>query len=117
MSEQGLLIEIKKHLPFRVYGKGPVIDLLREMGCFLDKKTALQVTDVFRSDESGEIVCEVTFDGKKASAALTNLKLDITHPLYRKAKNYRADVVQELSRQETDINRASFRVGDLYKKK
>jgi hypothetical protein len=117
LSAQGMLVEVKKHLPFRVYGKGSVIELIREMGVFVDKKTPLQVTDAFRSDESGEIVCEVTFAGNgKISAALTNLKLDITHPLYRKVKNYRGEVVDELGKQELDVNRSSFKIGDLYRK-
>jgi hypothetical protein len=118
LSAQGLLVEVKKHIPFRAYGKGPVIELLRELGHFADKKTPLQVTDVFRSDESGELVCEVSLEGKgKVTAALTNLKLDITHPLYRKVKNYRDDVVADLASQdqEVDVNRASFKIGDLYK--
>jgi hypothetical protein len=107
----------EKHLPFRAYGKGPVIELIREMGAFVNKKTPLEVTDAFRSDESGEIVCEVTFEGNgKVSAALTNLKLDINHPLYRKVKNYRDEVVEDLGRQELDVNRSSFKVGDLYRK-
>ncbi len=118
MSAQGLLVEVKKNIPFRVYGKGPVIELFREMGLFVDKKMPLQVTDAFRSDESGEIVCEVTVEGKgKVSAALTNLKLDITHPLYRKVKNYRAEVVEELTQQEGDVNSSTFKMGDLYRKK
>jgi hypothetical protein len=117
LSAQSLLVEVKKQLPFRVYGKGPVIELLREMGVFVDKKTPLQVTDAFRSDASGEIVCEVSVEGKgKVSAALTNLKLDITHPLYRKVKNYRDEVVDDLQKQDLDVNRASFSVGDLYRK-
>ena len=117
MSAQGMLVEVKKHLPFRVYGKGPVIELIREMGAFVDKKTPLEVTSAFRSDESGEIVCEVTFPGDgKVSAALTNLKLDITHPLYRKVKNYRDEVVEDLGKQELDVNRSSFKIGDLYRK-
>ena len=100
------------------YGKGPVIELIREMGAFVDKKTPLQVTDAFRSDESGEIVCEVTFPGDgKVSAALTNLKLDINHPLYRKVKNYRDEVVEDLDKQELDVNRSSFKIGDLYRNK
>ncbi|GJL77968.1 MAG: hypothetical protein NPINA01_09570 [Nitrospinaceae bacterium] len=118
MSAQGLLVEVKKHIPFRAYGKGPVIELFRELGVFVDKKTALEVTDAFRSDESGEIVCEVAVDGKgKISAALTNLKLDITHPLYRRVKNYRDEVVDDLTKQELDVNRTSFSVGDLYRQK
>lgn len=116
MSAQGLLVEVKKNIPFRVYGKGPVIELFRELGHFVDKKTALEVTDVFRSDESGELVCEVSLAGKgKISAALTNLKLDISHPLYRKVKNYRDEVVADLTSQKIDVNRASFKIGDLYK--
>lgn len=118
MSEQNLLVEIKKHIPFRVYGKGMVVDLCREMGVFINKKTPLQVKDAFRSDESGEIVCELLIDGQHTvSAALTNLKLDITHPLYRKAKNYRSEVVEELAGQEMDVNKSSFSVGDLYRNK
>jgi hypothetical protein len=118
LSAQSLLAEVKKQMPFRVYGKGPVIELLREMGVFVDKKTPLQVTDAFRSDQSGEIVCEVTVEGKgKVSAALTNLKLDISHPLYRKVKNYRDEVVDDLQKQDLDVNRASFSVGDLYRNK
>jgi hypothetical protein len=117
LSAKNLLVEVKKQLPFRVYGKGPVIELLREMGVFVDKKTALKVTDAFRSDASGEIVCEVTVEGKgKVSAALTNLKLDISHPLYRKVKNYRDEVVDDLQKQDLDVNRASFSVGDLYRR-
>lgn len=117
MSAQSLLVEVKKHIPFGVHGKGPVIELLRELGVFVDKKTLLMVTGVFCSDESGEIVCEVTLDGNgKISAALTNLKLDITHPLYRKVKNYRDEVVNDLTKQELDVNRTSFSMGDLYRK-
>ncbi len=116
MSAQGLLVEVKKYIPFRAYGKGPVIELLREMGVHADKKTALMVTDVYRSDESGELVCQITIEGQgKASAALTNLKLDITHPLYRKVKNYRDEVVSDLVLQDQDVNRSSFKVGDLYR--
>jgi hypothetical protein len=48
VSHQSLLGEVKKHIPFRVYGKGPVVDLFRELGHYVDKKTPLQVTDVFR---------------------------------------------------------------------
>lgn len=110
-------MEVKKHIPFRVYGKGPVLELWKELGQFIDKKTPLQVTDAFRSDQSGEIVCEVALEGKgKISAALTNLKLDITHPLYRKVKNYRTEVVQDLTKRELDVNRSSFKVGDLYRR-
>ncbi len=118
MSSQGLLTEIKKHLPFRVYGKGPVLELFKAGGHFVNKKTELEATEVFRSDESGELVCTVVFDGKeKISAALTNLKLDISHPLFNKVRNYRREVEVELSQQEApDVNRASFRIKDLYKK-
>jgi hypothetical protein len=116
LSAQGLMVEVKKHIPFRAYGKGPVIELLREMGVHVNKKTALQVTDVYRSDESGELVCEVSVEGHgKVSAALTNLKLDINHPLYRKVKNYRDEVVAEIVSQDGDVNSTSFKVGDLYK--
>lgn len=117
MSAQSLLLELKKYLPLKVYGKGPVIELLREMGKFVDKKTPLRVTDMFRSQESGEIVCTLTFeDRQQTTAALTNLKLDITHPLYRKVKNYRIEVAEAISSPEQDVNRPSFRVGSLYKK-
>ncbi len=120
MSAQGLLGEVKKQIPFRVYGKGPVIDLLRTMGHPVTKKSPLEVVDAYRSDESGEIVCEIRFkEGAAISAALTNLKLDITHPLYRKVKDYRGEVVAELAAGEKssgDINRPGFRVGDLYKR-
>jgi len=48
---------------------------------------------------------------------LTNLKLDITHPLYRVVKNYRNDVAQALATPDAgNINKGSFRIGDLYKK-
>ncbi len=119
MSAQGLLGDIKKHLPIRVKGKGPILELLRELGCLVDKNTPLQAVDAYRSEESGEIVCDVVCErsGKKekVSAALTNLKLDITHPLYRKVKNYREEVVAELSKPTADVNRPSFKVGDLYR--
>lgn len=118
MSAQGLLIEIKKYLPLRVYGKGVVLELLREMGCHADKKTPLQVTEVFRSNESGELVCSIVVEGKeKISAALTNLRLDITHPLFNKVRNYQREVATELAKPDKDVNRSSFRVGDLYRNK
>ena len=117
MSAQGLLVEIKKHLPLRVYGKGPVIELFRELGAFVDKKTPLQVTDVFRDRESGELGCFVSVEGKeRVTAHLANLTLDITHPLYRKVKNYREEVARAIASPQQDVNRSSFRVGDLYKK-
>lgn len=117
MSAQGLLTEIKKHLPFRVYGKGPVLELLREMGMSADKKTPLRATEVFRSNESGELVCVVDWDGKeKVTAALTNLRLDIKHPLFNKVRDYHKEVERELSKPGQNVNRSSFRVGDLYRK-
>jgi len=117
MSAQKILSEMKKHFPFRVYGKGQVVELFREMGCHINKKTALEVVDAFRDNESGEIVCYVTLGEQKATAALTNLKLDITHPLYRTVKNYRNEVAEALSAPDAgDINKGSFRIGDLYKK-
>lgn len=117
MSAQGLLVEIKKHLPLRVYGKGPVLELFRETGAFVDKKTPLQVTDIYRDAESGELVCFISVDGKeRVTAALTNLKLDITHPLYRKVKNYREEVARAIAGPDQNVNRSSFRVGDLYRK-
>lgn len=97
MSAQSLLIEIKKQLPLRAYGNGPVVEMMRELGLHANKKTQLTVTDVFRDSESGELVCQVKAEGADSfSAALTNLKLDITHPLYRKVKNYRDEVANAL---------------------
>ena len=117
MSAQKLLIEFKKHLPVRVYGKGPVIELFREMGVRVDKKTPLQVTDAYKSNESGEIVCAVSFENREnLSAALTNLKLDIKHPMFRKVRDYRNEVAQDLADPAQNVNSSSFRVGDLYKK-
>ncbi len=121
MSSQGLLVEIKSCLPLTAYGNGPVLELLREMGSPVNKKTPLSVTDVFRSSESGEIVCEIAMEGKeKVTAALANLRLEITHPLFRKVKNYRdeeanRDAPEKTERPSQDVNRGSFRVGDLYK--
>ncbi len=121
MSSQGLLVEIKSHLPLTAYGHGPVLELLREMGSQVNKKTPLDVTDVFRSSESGEIVCEIAMDGKgKVTAALANLRLEITHPLFRKVKNYRdeeanREAPEKTERPSQDVNRDSFRVGDLYR--
>lgn len=127
MSAQQLLNDLLKHLPLRVYGRGPVLALLREMGFPVKNKTPLTVTDVHRDDNSGELVCQLTPDGKgDFTAALTNLKLDITHPLYRRVKDYQAEVSAALGRQDvedtrqTEIDRedrGGFRVGDLYKKK
>ncbi len=120
MSAQNLLVEIKKHLPLRAYGNGPVLELLREMGLHPTKKTPLAVSDVFRDGESGEIVCQVAMEGQAGvSAALANLKLDITHPLYRKVKNYRDEVANALAQPDdkAGVNSQSFRMGSLYGKK
>ena len=127
MGAQQLLNELLQHLPLRVYGRGAVLTLLREMGFTVKNKTALTVTDVFRDDESGELVCKLTPDGVgDFTAALSNLKLDITHPLYRKVKNYQAEVSESLGKQDVEDARQSqidsqdrggFRVGDLYNKK
>ena len=66
-------------------------------------------------------------DGKgEVTAALTNLKLDIKHPLYRAVKNYQQEVAEALGKQDTEdtrqaqidrSDRGSFRMGDLYKNK
>ena len=117
---QGLLIEIKKHMPLRAYGNGPVVEMMRELGLHANKKTQLTITDVFRDGESGEIVCQVKADGADSfSAALTNLKLDINHPLHRKVKNYRNEVANALAQPEdsANVNSSSFRMGSLYGKK
>ena len=119
MNAQSLLIELKKYLPLRVYGKGPILELLREMGQFVDKKTPLQATDVFRSQESGEIICTLVVGDQRTTAALANLKLDITHPLFRKVRDYRNEVATEVftpEKKESNVNRSSFRIRDLYKK-
>ena len=126
MSAQQLLKELLEHLPLRVYGRGAVLTLLREMGFAVKNKTPLTVIDVFRDDESGELVCKLTPDGTgEFTAALSNLKLDITHSLYRKVKNYQAEVSEELGKQDVEDtrqiqidreDRGGFRVGDLYKK-
>ncbi len=114
-------MEIKSHLPIRAYGNGPVIELMREMGMVANKKTPLTISDAFRDGESGEIVCQVAMEGKeKFSAALANLKLDITHPLYRRVKNYRDEVANALAQPDSDknnVNSQSFRLGSLYGKK
>ena len=121
MSSQGLLVEIKSHLPLTAYGNGPVLELLRDMGSPVNKKTPLNVTDVFRSSESGEIICEIAMDGKgKVTAALANLRLEITHPLFRKVKNYRdeeanKEAPEKTGRPSQDVNRESFRAGDLFR--
>ena len=127
MSAQSLLTDLLKHLPLRVYGRGAVLTLLREMGFPVKNKTPLEVTDVYRDDNSGELVCTLSPDGKgDFTAALTNLKLDITHPLYRKVKNYQVEVSEALGKLDVEDtlqasidqeDRGGFRVGDLYKNK
>jgi len=125
LSAQSLLNDLLKHLPLRVYGRGAVLTLLREMGFPVKNKTPLEVTDVYRDDHSGELVCKLSPDGKgEFTAALTNLKLDITHPLYRKVKNYQVEVSEALGKLDVEDtrqisidqeDRGGFRVGDLYK--
>ena len=101
MSAQQLLNDLLEHLPLRVYGRGAVLTLLREMGFPVKNKTPLTVIDIFRDDESGELVCKLTPDGTgEFTAALSNLKLDITHSLYRRVKNYQAEVSEELGKQD-----------------
>ena len=125
MSAQSLLNDLLKHLPLSVYGRGAVLTLLREMGFPVKNKTPLEVLDVYRDDNSGELVCKLSPDGEgELTAALTNLKLDITHPLYRKVKNYQVEVSEALGKldvedtRQTSIDqedRGGFRVRDLYK--
>ena len=127
MSAQQLLNELLEQLPLRVYGRGAVLTLLREMGFSVKNKTPLTVVDVFRDDESGELVCKLTPDGTgEFTAALSNLKLDITHALYRKVKNYQVEVSESLGKQDVEDarqtqidreDRGEFRIGNLYKKK
>jgi hypothetical protein len=127
MSAQLLLNDLLKCLPLRVYGKGAVLTLLREMGFVVKNKTPLTVLDVFRDDDSGELVCKLTPDGTgEFTAALSNLKLDITHPLYRKVKDYQIEVSEALGKQDLEDSRQTqienedrggLRVSDLYKKK
>ena len=127
MSAQQLLNDLLEHLPLRVYGRGAVLTLLREMGFPVKNKTPLTVIDIFRDDESGELVCKLTPDGTgEFTAALSILKLDITHSLYRRVKNYQAEVSEELGKQDVEDSRQTqidredrggFRVGDLYKKR
>jgi hypothetical protein len=126
MSAQELLNDLLGYLPLRVYGRGAVLTLLREMGFVVKNKTPLTVLDIFRDDESGELVCKLTPDGTgEFTAALSNLKLDISHPLYRKVKDYQIEVSEELGKQnledsrQTKIeseDRSGLRVRDLYKK-
>jgi len=119
MAASNLLVELKKNLPLRVYGNGAVMELLRQLGRHPDKKKPLAATDAFRDSESGEIICELTLeDGQKITAALSNLKLEITHPLYRRVKNYRDEVANDLAAPEQPgINSQGFRLGNLYGKK
>ena len=126
MSAQLLLNDLLKHLPLRVYGRGAVLTLLREMGFVVKNKTPLTVTDIFRDNDSGELVCKLTPDGTgEFTAALSNLKLDITHPLYRKVKGYQIEVSESLGKQGAEDSRqaridhedrSGFRVRNLYKK-
>ena len=127
MSAQQLLNDLLGCLPSRVYGRGAVLTLLREMGFAVKNKTPLTVLDIFRDDESGELVCKLTPNGTgEFTAALSNLKLDISHPLYRKVKDYQEEVSEALGKQDVEDSRQTqieredrdgFRVGDLYKKR
>ena len=126
MSAQLLLNDLLGYLPLRVYGRGAVLTLLREMGFVVKNKTPLTVLDIFRDDESGELVCKLTPDGTgEFTAALSNLKLDIAHPLYRKVKDYQIEVSEALGKQDVEDSRQTqiesedrggLRVSDLYKK-
>ena len=126
MSAQQLLNDLLEYLPLRVYGRGAVLTLLREMGFVVKNKTPLTVLDIFRDDESGELVCKLTPDGTgEFTAALSNLKLDIAHPLYRKVKDYQIEVSEALGKQDVEASRqtqiesedrSGLRVSDLYKK-
>ena len=126
MSAQQLLNDLLGYLPLRVYGRGAVLTLLREMGFVVKNKSPLTVLDIFRDDESGELVCKLTPDGTgEFTAALSNLKLDIAHPLYRKVKDYQIEVSEALGTQDVEDSRQTqiesedrggLRVSDLYKK-
>ena len=126
MSAQQLLNDLLGYLPLRVYGRGAVLTLLREMGFVVKNKPPLTVLDIFRDDESGELVCKLTPDGTgEFTAALSNLKLDIAHPLYRKGKDYQIEVSAALGKQDVEDSRqtqiesedrSGLRVSDLYKK-
>ena len=126
MSAQQLLNDLLEYLPLRVYGRGAVLTLLREMGFVVKNKTPLTVLDIFRDDESGELVCKLTPDGTgEFTAALSNLKLDIAHPLYRKVKDYQIEVSEALGKQDVEDSRQTqiesedrggLRVSNLYKK-
>jgi hypothetical protein len=52
MSAQQLLNDSLGCLPLRVYGRGAVLTLLREMGFAVKNKTPLTVLDIFRDNES-----------------------------------------------------------------
>ena len=126
MGAQQLLNDLLDYLPLRVYGRGAVLTLLREMGFVVKNKTPLTVLDIFRDDESGELVCKLTPDGtSEFTAALSNLKLDIAHPLYRKVKDYQIEVSEALGKQDVEDSRqtqiesedrSGLRVSDLFKK-
>ena len=126
MSAQQLLNDLLEYLPLRVYGRGAVLTLLREMGFVVKNKTPLTVLDIFRDDESGELVCKLTPDGTgEFTAALSNLKLDIAHPLYRKVKDYQIEVSEALGKQDVEDSRqtqiesedrSGLSVSDLYKR-
>ena len=126
MSAQQLLNDLLEYLPLRVYGRGAVLTLLREMGFVVKNKTPLTVLDIFRDDESGELVCKLTPDGTgEFTASLSNLKLDIAHPLYRKVKDYQIEVSEALGKQDVEDSRqtqiesedrSGLRGSDLYKK-
>jgi hypothetical protein len=126
MSAQQLLTDLLGYLPLRVYGRGAVLTLLREMGFVVKNKTPLTVLDIYRDDESGELVCKLTPDGTgEFTAALSNLKLDIDHPLYRKVKDYQVEVSEALGKQDVEDSRqtqiesedrSGLRVSDLYKR-
>jgi hypothetical protein len=118
MSVQALLADIRKHLPLRVYAKGPVLEMFREMGRRVDKNTALQLIDAYREPESGELICTLTADGNdRATASLGHLRVDISHPLFNGIRNYRREMEQQVAQPQRNVNSAAFRVGDLYRKK
>ena len=48
MSAQQLLNDLLGCLPLRVYGRGAVLTLLREMGFAVKNKTPLTVLDIFQ---------------------------------------------------------------------
>ena len=127
MSAQQLLNDLLECLPLRVYGRGAVLTLLREMGFAVKNKTPLTVLDIFRDDESGELVCKLTPDGTgEFTAALSNLKLDISMSAEGKKCGIKEEVSEALGKQDVEDSRQTqieredrdgFRVGDLYKKR